>query len=1317
MPDSYDLTQLDSNTFEHLVNQLALRVLGPGSTGFGPGSDGGRDGYFEGEAPYPSETEHWSGCWYIQSKFHKPHLSKDPQKWLLEKIKEEIKEFEEPDSKRQWPDNWIIATNIDPSGVPQTGSFDQARKLVTEACPKLENRFHIWGGRKILDFLALHSEISDHYRHFLTPGKILTEIYNQIKDAQAEVKTILRFLVLSQFDDQQHTKLEQAAPPGSTIERLGIHDLFIDLPFRSKEHPLKGLVMEMLVCAAAKCHRFDEEQLDTEEWQLWRRHPSRARVWFIKGGPGQGKSTMGQYFCQIQRAALILQSDSVLSPLANKYKNLARAIQKVAEKHGFWTGKPRIPLSIELKEFAQWFGQRDKSTSRGVLTYLAAWISAGVEQPVTVGTLKRILASHSWVIVFDGLDEVPQDVKDAVALEVCRFVDKISFEVNADLLTICTSRPQGYSGQFADLDSSTIELISLSPAQALACAKPVLELGRSTSEAKKYFQTLESAMESPAVRELMTTPLQAHIMAVVVRDGERPPERKWKLFSNFYQVIKRREANRDLPDKRLAKLLREQDNLLKTVHNRLGFVLHARAELSKGAQTKLNRDEFEKLVTGAVNQMIESEVDETIKVLMEATTDRLVLVSTPDDGNHVRFDIRPLQEFFAAEFLYESVSAEKLRQRIELIAGDAHWREVMHFLLSALVENNRQTELAVAVQVLESLNEGDEESLRLLGRRLGRGAILTARLLQEGVLDEDKRIRQQFRKCLEPLAGFTETDLLRGLIQVNRPDSQSWLYNFLISLLQDHNSTESIGAAIVLSQILPDDHSKKEEVANFLLASPLNYLSYVITSNPTGRDIYPTGRDILLGRQSNCIRYWFLEILIKVLISPKWLDITADEFNLWLEILKFNDEKALKIAEKLGFSQLETELFKIILTKSRGLSHSDKYEIVKDYGSVEIFQGQPAWVSEIKQLELSQGIDKNYGILQVCYLVVRFLKYKSRSEWIEIVKLFQDSNAFLNSRLFSHLGIRPPIDIDSPINAQIEKLTSLNDNEIQDMCLNQQQTRIYRSSLRRKITPDLWKELVDNRLDVALYILDEGIVRKRENSQEMLNIIVDKAIKNPGLLRNYPSLWGHLLRESPEQENELRNALLIASKKTVTERLRSGLSNFYKLKLNLPSEVSLLPHLVNALLSNRGYYHNVEDDKMLDVLSRKISGMVDDTMYLREIIYDLSQPQAIRASGLIAFLLHPNGSKDLGDIKQQLVEFYTSKIGDWYIRSIAICLRLLATEEDSDAKWIVNSLLEATRADYEARQCLHGLLNLWRESSHSPIQKAGVLDKWLSGNE
>jgi hypothetical protein len=150
MTDSCDLTKLEPDTFEHMVNALAIAVLGAGATGFGPGSDGGRDGYFEGEAPSPSATERWNGVWYIQSKFHKPQLSDDSQKWLIEKVKEELKEFAKPDTKRKWPKNWIVATNIDPSGVPETGAFDRTKALVEKARPSLASRFHIWGAPRSL---------------------------------------------------------------------------------------------------------------------------------------------------------------------------------------------------------------------------------------------------------------------------------------------------------------------------------------------------------------------------------------------------------------------------------------------------------------------------------------------------------------------------------------------------------------------------------------------------------------------------------------------------------------------------------------------------------------------------------------------------------------------------------------------------------------------------------------------------------------------------------------------------------------------------------------------------------------------------------------------------------------------------------------------------------------------------------------------------------------------------------------------------------------------------------------------------------------
>ena len=298
MSSSYDLAKLDPNVFEHLVNFLALEVLGAGTTGFGPGPDGGRDGYLKGEAPYPTATERWSGRWYIQSKFHQPHLSKNAQKWLYEQIQQELKVFERSDSKREWPDNWIIATNIEPSGKPRTGAYDRACKLVRQATAGRKFNFDIWGGRKILDFLTRYPKAAEYYGHFLTPGHVLKAMYDHLQDVAADVKTILRYLIVNQFKENQYTKLDQAG--SSSDVRPGIHELFIDLPFHIPEYDLKGLVTEYLVRASSRCHRPAATRHDGGLWREWNRQPDRARVWVLKAGPGQGKSTIGQYFSQIQ---------------------------------------------------------------------------------------------------------------------------------------------------------------------------------------------------------------------------------------------------------------------------------------------------------------------------------------------------------------------------------------------------------------------------------------------------------------------------------------------------------------------------------------------------------------------------------------------------------------------------------------------------------------------------------------------------------------------------------------------------------------------------------------------------------------------------------------------------------------------------------------------------------------------------------------------------------------------------------------------------------------------------------------------------------
>jgi hypothetical protein len=1325
MSASAELTKLDPNTFEHMVTMLAMRVLGPGHTGFGPGADGGRDGYFSGEAPYPSVNDRWKGRWYIQCKFHSPHLSKDPQKWLIERIEEEITEFKKTDSKRRWPDNWIIATNIEPSGHPMTGAFDKANKLLTRARPKLRHHFHIWGGNKLLQLLNDHPEVKEYYEHFLTPGHILTSVYNQLKDSQAEAKTILRYLIVTQFGEQQLTKLDQA---GSGVDtRPGIHKVFIDLPFISRDQDLQGLAVEYLVRTSAKNHQIDPNQPDTKQWRLWNRFPARARVWFMKGGPGQGKSTISQYFCQIQRAALILQDDG--PTVLPQQRSVAREIQRIAKQAAFWPVVPRIPISIELKEYAQWYGQQKKGSARGILSYLASRIEAGVEQKVQVGTLKRALQTRSWFVVFDGLDEVPHDVKDGVAAEVCNFVDNVSLELDADLLTMCTSRPQGYSGQFSQLDGPTIELASLSANQALECAKPVLALERSAEEARKSLQILSSAIESSSVRELMTTPLQAHIMAVVVRDGGRPPDRRWNLFTNFYQVIKKREANRDLPDRRLAKLLREDTQLLKSVHNRLGFVLQATAETSKGAQTNLKRSEFEALVSGAVSQMIEGETTEIVGILMEATTDRLVLVSTPDDGDHVRFDIRPLQEFFASEFFYEAVSATTLHSRMELVAGDSHWREVMHFLVSALIENSRLTELSVAIAVLQQLDDGEgEPHERLLARRLARGALLTSRLLQEGVLEQDKRIRQQMRRCLEPITGLIDPKPLKSLASIRQPNSRSWLLSFLFESLREQDYTENVGAAITLALMLRDDDEGIDEFKAFLLSAPPEYKSIIVAASMADISSFHLRPDAPVQFQK-----WFIELVIALLTQPNWFLMETEAISTSITLLR-HAKSTLRVLFREGrLTELEFELMLALLKEPKHeIDPKLDFGFLKgNYYSWDWTAGSPAPNITVppNSLEL-----RNKGILDLLFKLFRFATQRTHPNLVSLIESLKHGETKTLSALPPHVRALIPIEYYRPIPEQLTALSSLDDSSFTSLVKeNRLNSRVIPRPIqwqRLGTTDDCdsWKKLIHQDPEFALRLWTEDFWEGRPgrigrpqilDDQRSIEFLVDALIQHPLLLSEVPNVWGLLLAKAPNRQSELRTAFLKAGNGMVPTKFWVRPPELHLFKLNLPAEASLLPFLLSAVCEAYSFSDRYHEDfwhphPRLDFtqISFEIAKMVPDVHELEVVINNPKLGKSVQAAAMFLALMHSNTTRTLTVNAADLANLYTKESSSWYFNAV-ISLVTVLPDNSVNAPFI-GLILERTREDYAGRQELQRLLTRWREDSMAPVQSSKVRNDWLT---
>jgi hypothetical protein len=817
--DAYDLSKLDSNTFEQLINTLVLHELGSGATGFGPGPDAGRDCYFRGRAAYPSPQEQWDGDWHFQCKFHKPHLSKNQQEWLVAELRDELESYENPEGDRVWPTNLILVTNIDLSGKAGGGAFDKANALVKEYNPAV--RFDVWGGSKVIDLLIKHPNVARRMLHFITPGDILYHVYRNAAHQFPTTGRVIRELISTEFEDDQYTRLDEAGSPAD--QRPKIHRIYLDLPY-SWKHAENGMVTPDILMASAGYHGHDAD--------IFPSHPRSASTWFIKAGPGQGKSTIGQFLCHIHRAALILSTEEI--KFSSGLKKLAREVRESIEFE--WPAKPRLPIRVGLKEYARWRdSEEQRGKPKGVMSYLGHQFYGIVQEAVPVGLLRAIIENMPVLLVFDGLDEVPTNMRGPIAKEVRTCIDE--FQSTTDTFAVCTSRPQGYGGEFESLGRMvSIDLSLLDWDHALKCAELVIEATRTRTIAQNAIQRLQNAAGVGAIQHIMRTPLQAHIVAVIMRTGGNPPERRWELYKKFYSVIFQREANRDLLDTRVAALFHRDDSIIGAVHSRLGFVLHTRAEKPDGAGSTLSKDEFRQLVSTVVNERKSVDRDRIVAAVLEAATERLVLISTPDDQGSVRFDVRTFQEFFAAEFLYERVEDPKIiAERVRMLAPDAHWREVLHFLTSALIERDRHAEVVAAAAELRAVDSSEPHDA-VLSKHLGLGARCAGRLLIDGILEQDKRVRERFRDHIRDLSYMNFSDLHNSLSErlVNLPESRRWLCEIFLSAVEERRQNPPEGACVTLWRLMlneGDDDTVRRKFEMVLMART-DYLVAAMSGPP-----------------------------------------------------------------------------------------------------------------------------------------------------------------------------------------------------------------------------------------------------------------------------------------------------------------------------------------------------------------------------------------------------------------------------------------------------------------------------------------------------
>lgn len=1316
MTTSYDLTQLDSHSFEHMVNFLAMKKLGNGITGFAAGPDGGRDGYLKGKAPYPTTEECWEGIWYIQSKYHKPNLSTDSQKWLIREVVKEIKSYSHS-SQRIIPDIWIIATNIEPSGQSQTGAYDKIISLVKKYAPKI--KVDIWGGRKILDFLMEYPMAAQAYGHFLTPGHIISALYKNLEKEDGKRKSLIEHFMVSQFKDLSYTKLEQAG--SNNDHKPKIHELFRDLPIIANSYESECFILQSLVSSSSNVQKISTWLNYGEEWKDWTKNPKRTRVILLKGGPGQGKSTVGQYFSQIQRAAYILSAaQPTTTPIV---RDIARDLKTFAEKDGFWPSIPRIPIFIELKDYANWYISKDKFSPRNIIEYICHKVNMRISFVIDSFDLNTVFSQSTWFINFDGLDEVPNDLKDDIANEVISFSNEFLPSLDSDALILCSTRPQGYSGQFDELDASVCHLTPLPKEIALSCAEPVVRFGRSEEDGDNSLKILEAAMMSPQVKEIMTTPLQSHIMAVVVRDGGKPPEKRWELFNNFYTVMKKREILKNFADANIKSLLQEKDLLLKAIHDRLGICLHVRAEYSPGAEASLPKEEFRKLATSTTEILMDGNIEETVVTLMEATTERLVFVNTPDSTDYVRFDIRQLQEFFAAEFIHNDVSDQILIERLSVIIGDAHWREVVHFVLSALIHYKKKTALMLVAKMLQKLDiDDDNHKLKFYKRKSAVGALLVLRLVEEGMLEQDKRVRALFSECLMPLWINTEQNIISRIIKLQMNQSKNWiLYNMIESFIS-MDYIETVSCPLLFSCMIDTSHERFGEIYTRLSSMPDECLAVsFLTYNMEYHHHY----------FGDLIKPWFIEFAVAKYFAKESSQTLLSGIYFFLSrylSIGKNKVQLLNVDEK--YKEYLYEFF----IKPDSASHEEMAD-ASNYCFITPVSFDLDWKNcDSLPLSASNFNDKVYSFpIELFKALDSYFTEKNASSFRRILNLIIE-NEYKLSCTPSTLQAFIPLCFDNSIfQCQVNALYNGDDDYLNAYLSNM----IFEG---KPISPDSkyvvfnhdpfsgekWKALCSDLPDLALNVISAQFVDRAfegdiitTESENIYTPILTIAKKYPNVFSSYYFLWDGVFNSFPSEASHLKK-LMISNELPVRYKSTFNIKLMSIYKLNLPDDKPLIVHLANTLASSKSQLDKFKKERP----EYFTDGVLEAFGLTFEILYKIAsnteEDYLLRISSLSLLLHH-----QLNDKATTIDNFFGYSLDDLciklyrelYAQLISIPIVTLLHDViniDVRLQEFVGRYSLISRNNFPSLTSMQLIISNWRERSASVVHNCGKLEQWLT---
>jgi hypothetical protein len=808
MPD-YNLAGLSTRSFEQMIQALACKIIGPGIVIFGDGPDGGREATSTGcLSNFPSPTDCWDGYLVVQAKFCQRPKGKpgEDARWAAEQLKKELDAFAVAKTKRRKPQYYIFATNVILTPVPRAGGKDSIAALINQYKKRIGLKdYRIWDYDQICRFLEANQSVRHTYEAWITPGDVLAKIISKLDVTSPDFGKVMVNFLQKEILDDHFSKLEQAGH--SPENRIPLEKVFIDLPaFNERcskppdeEPPPKGLppgfLVEMLE-AGSLCLRPEEpdgivQRPGTESPTVW---AERGR-YVLVGGPGQGKSTLTQFLCQIQRASLLEGRRGLDSDVKQAVKSI---LDNCTFQQLSWRTAKRFPIRVEFARFAKTLASQAETKVTSILSYAAFLIRERSDYEISVEDLRRWLQKYPWLVILDGLDEVPASSNRTQVLTAVRdFLVDISTS-NSDVLILATTRPQGYNEEFAPQRYQHRWLAPLSVSRAFHYGQNLVELtyAQNFQRKKEVMSRLKSAIEIPSTVRLMESPLQVTIMARLLAQVAQPPQERYRLFQQYYEVIYRREMERGV--EKLSRLLRDQEANVHSIHHRTGLLLQMESERTRHTDATISIQDFKAVVSDRLRE--EGYTGDALVELTDSiatcATDRLVFL-VPSQSDRVGFEIRSLQEFMAAEALMDGPDNVVI-ERLRMIAPVPFWQNVLLFAAGKCFAERQWLRDSIA-WVCGELNDDPADNLAHLTIA---GSRVAVSLLEDGPARQQPAYAQALARRALSLLSLPSEEIHDRLADVYEPEFERVYREELASQLGRGSISDRIASWRLICKIL-----------------------------------------------------------------------------------------------------------------------------------------------------------------------------------------------------------------------------------------------------------------------------------------------------------------------------------------------------------------------------------------------------------------------------------------------------------------------------------------------------------------------------------